>query len=122
LPWSSANSRLPSTKAQAALPPHGQYVQAPSAHVWIWYALARACAETGRDADALAGFERVTTSGYERANQPIEYVRSLYFVAKLYEKRGDTAKARDAYRRFVGYWKNGDIDRGRVAEAEAKLR
>ena len=31
-------------------------------------------------------------------------------------------KAREAYRRFVGFWKDGDIDRERIAEAERKLR
>ena len=34
----------------------------------------------------------------------------------------DSAKAREMYRRFVGYWKDGDLDRERVAEAEKKLR
>jgi hypothetical protein len=30
-------------------------------------------------------------------------------------------RARASYRRFVGYWKDGDLDRERVAEAQQKL-
>jgi tetratricopeptide (TPR) repeat protein/TolB-like protein/predicted Ser/Thr protein kinase len=110
------------TKAQATLSPRGQYVQAPNVHASVWYALARAYAESGRDAEAIPWFERVAAATYERSGQPVEYVRSFYFLGGLYEKRGDAAKAREAYRRFAGYWTNGDVDRGRVAEAESKLR
>ncbi|HUE85312.1 MAG TPA: hypothetical protein VMO26_04475 [Vicinamibacterales bacterium] len=52
---------------------------------------------------------------------PELYVRSFYQLGRRYEANGDTAKAVDAYRRFVGYWRNGDMDRERVAEAERKL-
>jgi hypothetical protein len=63
----------------------------------------------------------VTSSGSEHARYPVQFVRSFYFLGTLHEKRGDMAKARDAYRRFVRYWKDGDLDRERVAEAERKL-
>jgi hypothetical protein len=66
-------------------------------------------------------FERVATSGYERVTSPVPFVRSFYFLGQLYEKRGDTVEAREAYRRFVGYWKDGDLDRDRIAEAQNKL-
>jgi len=32
-----------------------------------------------------------------------------------------SGKAGEAYRRFVGYWKDGDLDRDRVAEAQRKI-
>ena len=65
---------------------------------------------------------RVADAGFERFSSPIEYVRSWYFLGKIHERRGDARKAREAYRRFVGYWKDGDLDRDRVAEVEQKLR
>ncbi|HXG87111.1 MAG TPA: hypothetical protein VNJ02_02155 [Vicinamibacterales bacterium] len=50
----------------------------------------------------------------------MSFVRSFYFLGQLHETRGDHIKARDAYRRFAGYWKDGDLDRERVAEAQRK--
>jgi hypothetical protein len=43
-------------------------------------------------------------------------------LGKLRETRGDTAGAREAYRRFVSYWKDGTLDHDHVAEAQAKIR
>lgn len=49
-------------------------------------------------------------------------MRSFYFVGMLRDREGNVTGAREASRRVVGYWKHGDLDRQRVAEAEAKLR
>ena len=76
----------------------------------------------GRSKEAEPWFTRVTASGHEHAAQPLEYVRSFYHLAKLHEETGDLTRAREAYRRFVGDRKDGDLDRERVAEAERKLR
>ena len=37
------------------------------------------------------------------------------------EERGDSAKAREYYQRFVDFWGDGDLDRERVEEARGKL-
>jgi hypothetical protein len=42
-------------------------------------------------------------------------------MGKIYEKRGEMERAREYYRRLLEYWKDGDIDRDRVAEARATL-
>lgn len=110
------------SKAQAGLPPRGFNVIAPGQHVVIWFALGEAHMGAGRPADAEPWFTRVATSGFEHAFQPLEFVRSFYHLGKIHEHAGDMTKAREAYRRFVGYWKDGDFDRDRVAEAERKLR
>jgi tetratricopeptide (TPR) repeat protein len=107
--------------AHASLPARGN-APGQNPHVPIWYALGEAFLAAGRDRDAATSFERVTEAGYERFAWPIEYVRSFYFLGTIHEKGGDTIKAREAYRRFVGYWKNGDLDRDRIAEVEQKLR
>jgi cytochrome c-type biogenesis protein CcmH/NrfG len=49
---------------------------------------------------------------------PIQYVRSFYFLARIAQQNGDTTKALENYRRFAGYWKDGDIDRDRVRESQ----
>ena len=48
-------------------------------------------------------------------------VRSFDFLGKIHENRGEMDKAREYYRRFYEYWKDGDMDRERVAEAKSKL-
>lgn len=51
-----------------------------------------------------------------------EYVRSFFFLGQIAEKRGDRAKAKEYFGRFVSLWKDGDLDRDRVKEAEQKTR
>jgi tetratricopeptide (TPR) repeat protein len=111
----------PLQDAQAALPPRAGLVVGQSPHVLIWSSLGRALFESGRAADALPWFQKVASSGFEHVREPIEFVRSFYYLGRIYEQQGDMTKARDAYRRFVGYWKDGDLDRERIAEAQRKI-
>ena len=62
----------------------------------------------------------VVDAGYFRLYMPIEYVRSFYYLGQIAERQGDAAKAREHYRRFLFYWKDGDIDRDKVADAIKK--
>jgi tetratricopeptide (TPR) repeat protein/predicted Ser/Thr protein kinase len=89
--------------------------------VTIWFDLGSAYLAAGRHDDALKQFEKVAYAGNERWATPIQYVRSFQRLATLHEKRGDRAKAHEMYRRFVGYWKDGDLDRDQIAEAQRKL-
>ncbi|MGD8816869.1 MAG: tetratricopeptide repeat protein, partial [Acidobacteriota bacterium] len=50
--------------------------------------------------------------------EPIATVRAHWYLGKIYEARGDTARARERYQRFVDYWGAGDIDGERVEYAE----
>ena len=112
------------TDAQAALTPrmaNPTVATVGSQHVLIWATLGQALFDAGRAAEALPWFERVATSGTEHIRQPIPYVRSFYFLGRIYELQGNAAKSREAYKRFVGYWKDGDLDRDRVAEAQRKI-
>jgi len=108
-------------EAQAALSPRGTNVLARSPHVPIWSALGQALFQAGRPRDAQPWFQKVSESVYEHTFEPIDFVRSFYFLGRIYEQQGDMTKARDAYRRFVGYWKDGDLDRERIAEAQRKI-
>jgi tetratricopeptide (TPR) repeat protein/predicted Ser/Thr protein kinase len=116
----AASAIKPLQDAAAALTPRGP---GPGArwHLPIWSALGQALFEAGRPVDARPWFEKVAGSGYERARQPIDFVRSFYFLGRIYEQQGDAAKARESYKRFVNYWKDGDLDRDRIAEAQRKI-
>jgi tetratricopeptide (TPR) repeat protein/TolB-like protein/predicted Ser/Thr protein kinase len=86
----------------------------------VWFALGSAYLAQGQDDQADRRFARLV-SGAERVAYPIEYVRSLYFLGQIADRRGDHARAAEYYRQFVGYWGQGDVDRDRVADAQAKL-
>jgi tetratricopeptide (TPR) repeat protein len=88
--------------------------------VWIWFDLGSALLAAGRDDDAAKRFQLIVDRS-ERLYFPIEYVRSLYFLAQIAERRADRPKAREYYQRFVDFWGDGDIDRERVAEARRKI-
>jgi TolB-like protein/tetratricopeptide (TPR) repeat protein/predicted Ser/Thr protein kinase len=86
----------------------------------LWFALGSAYLAAGNDAEAEKRFSRLT-SGLERVIYPIQYVRSLYFLAQIADRRGDHARARDYYQQFLNYWGDGDVDRDKVADAKAKI-
>ncbi len=107
-------------QAQAMLPAHG-LVASGAPHVPIWFALASAYRAAGKDMEAARWYQRVADSGYEHVYSPIPYIRSFYFLGTIAEKQGNGEKARQDHQRFLDYWKNGDIDRERVAEAARKV-
>ena len=78
--------------------------------------------EAGNRSAATEAFRKIVTFTVERVQYPVEYVRSFYFLGRLAEESGDTAKAKEYYGRFAGYWRDGDMDRDRVKEALAKSR
>jgi ATP/maltotriose-dependent transcriptional regulator MalT len=51
-----------------------------------------------------------------------DYARALYLLAQIHERRGESARAREQYARFVDLWRDGDLNRDWVAAAEKKLR
>jgi tetratricopeptide (TPR) repeat protein/TolB-like protein/predicted Ser/Thr protein kinase len=75
----------------------------------------------GNHAEAAAQFDRIVKGGTQRVNNPTEFVRSLYFLGQISERKGERDKARDYYRRFVQYWGDGEMDRDRVADAKKKM-
>jgi tetratricopeptide (TPR) repeat protein len=108
-------------RAQAALSPRGTVLPPPE-HVPIWFALGEAYMGAGQPRNAEVWFQKVADAGTERAFQPLQFVRSFYYLGRIHEQAGDLTHAREAYRRFVSYWKDGTLDRDRVAEAERKIR
>ena len=97
-------------------------MNAPSPHVPIWFALASAYRIAGKDAEAARWFQRVADSGYEHIYALADSVRQeLLFPRRHRREQGSLEKARPYYQRFLDYWKNGDIDRDRMAEAARKI-
>jgi tetratricopeptide (TPR) repeat protein len=108
-------------KAASTLSPRGIRGQTVPQHVPIWYSLASAHLAAGNKTEAAEWFQRVTDSTTEHIDWPIPYVRSFYFLGGIHENQGDMDKARESYQRFLQFWKDGDMDRGRVKEALSKI-
>jgi serine/threonine protein kinase/tetratricopeptide (TPR) repeat protein len=104
------------TQAEALLPARTS-MGPPASQPPLWFDLGSALVAAGRDAEAARRFERLIT-GIERIHHPLEFVRSLYFLGQIAERRGDMPKARTYYQRFISYWGDGDLDRERVAHAK----
>jgi len=114
-------------QAEAMLPGHGLRLFRPWTgfrtaypYLVIWFDLGTAYVAAGNDAEAAVRFQRIVDS-IERREYPLQYVRSLYFLGQIAERRGDREKARTWYQRFVDCWGHGDIDRERIADAKKKL-
>ena len=88
--------------------------------VSVSLSLGEAYLAAGKLEEAEARFRNVAASGDRRTYSPVDYVRSLYFLGQTAERRGNADKAREYYRKFLEYWRDGDMDRDRVAEAAKK--
>jgi hypothetical protein len=96
-------------------------IKMDSGPVEIRYALARTALENGDSDEARQALRAVVDAGPARVMTPVPYVRSLALLAALEEKAGRTADARKLYERYLGYWKDGQIDRAEVARAGQRL-
>src|SRR3989441_511705 len=88
------------------------------------FLLGRAYERAGQPDSALAVYERaVTTPGYLRAFEEQATLGPTYRrLGELYDERGDTARARDYYGRFVELWKDADAElQPSVREVRQKL-
>ena len=88
-------------------------------HVPLWYALGQAELAAGRPEAAAEWFRRVAESGAEHLQQPVLFVRSFRRLGEIYRALGDGERAAEADGRFLGYWRDGDLDRQQVEEAAA---
>ncbi len=106
------------SRAEAGLP---DPLFAEKGGVLLLFHLGVAYWEAGDREEAALRFQRIIDAELPRAMQPIPYVRSFYFLGSYYKEKGDHEKARENFERFLSYWKDGSLDRGRVAEATAFL-
>ena len=83
-------------------------------------------AQAGMVDSALAQYERYRETPYGRRqmNGPdvLLGAEGYEVLAQMYEKKGDAAKASEAYRIMIELWKNADpVFQPRVAEARRRL-
>jgi tetratricopeptide (TPR) repeat protein len=96
-------------------------LQMDEAPVQIRYALARSALAAGEPEEARKALVAVVEAGPSRVMTPVPYVRSLALLAAIEEKAGRTADARRLYERYLGYWKDGQIDCAEVLRAGQRL-
>ena len=108
-------------RASLSLPPRSAVPGGSSHHTPIRFRLGEAYTAARRPQDAARAYQQIIDSQYERWAWPVEYVRSFYLLGQVQEQLGNRTAARDAYARFVKYWKDGDLDREWVANAIKKL-
>ncbi|MCP4662655.1 MAG: tetratricopeptide repeat protein, partial [bacterium] len=100
-------------QAQGLLAPRGveiHWYTMPD-HVPIWSALGEAELTAGNPEAALAWFRKVAESGAEHIEFPVPWVRSFYFLGRIHLQRGETDAARRSFERFLGFWRDADLDR-----------
>jgi len=111
--WSAAIQFLEA--AFEGMPPREQLGN--SRRTGMHYALGAAYYETGNLEAAEDNFlNALETPG--RIYDPVPAVRSLWYLGRIYEDRGDDRRATEYYRRFIDFWGAGDIDEDRVEHAE----
>jgi len=111
--WSAAIQFLEA--AFEGMPPREQLGN--SQRTGLHYALGAAYYETGNLEAAEDNFlNALEMPG--RIYDPVPTVRSLWYLGRIYEERGDDRRATEYYRRFIDFWGAGDIDEDRVEHAE----
>jgi tetratricopeptide (TPR) repeat protein/TolB-like protein len=106
-------------RAAALLPEATVENKAPTAR--IYFTLGRAALEDGKPEEARQAFDRVVGGGMERLWEPVVYVRSLAYLARLEELAGRTEQARRLYALYLDHWAEGEIDRAEIAAARERL-
>jgi Tfp pilus assembly protein PilF len=114
-----AAARAALAKAARLAPLEGMQMDGEA--VEIRYALALAALEDGGVEQARQALRKVVGAGPARVRTPVVFVRSLALLASLEEKAGRSTDARKLYERYLGYWKDGQIDRAEVARAGRRL-
>ena len=87
----------------------------------VWFFLGEAYLDAGKPELAEERFLKVSRMAADRLQSPTAYIRSLYYLGRIYEERGEMNKAKQHYGRFVHYWGEGDLDRDRVEHARSFL-
>ncbi|HEX7917947.1 MAG TPA: hypothetical protein VF454_01015 [Gemmatimonadales bacterium] len=78
----------------------------------------------GNDDSTLAALEPVVNSIYTRdqTSDALSYGPALNRLGEIYEAKGEKAKAREYYQRFVDLWRSADPNfQPRVAEAKRRI-
>jgi tetratricopeptide (TPR) repeat protein len=109
---------------QEAIREYRAWYAADNCAVCGLFYLARAYEQAGAVDSAIAVYERaVNTPGLTRLYEEAPTLALTYKrLGELYDKRGDAARARDYYGRFVDLWKNADAElQPQVRDVRARI-
>jgi len=84
----------------------------------VFYARGKAYGEAGRYAEAQQDLQK--TLEFKRNGPDVLLVIAQLELGRLYQKQGDTAKARIAYQNFLAAWKDADPDLPLLHEARTE--
>jgi tetratricopeptide (TPR) repeat protein/predicted Ser/Thr protein kinase len=82
---------------------------------------ARAYYENGQLDKAIAEYERKVNFDPQSDDRRLVHPKYRYLLAKLYEEKGEAAKAKASYEKFLELWKDADPDLPEVADAKERL-
>jgi tetratricopeptide (TPR) repeat protein len=83
--------------------------------------LGRAYLENGDIDGAIAFYEKKITFDPQSKERRLIHPKYRYLLGKLYEKKGDAAKAIEQYERFLELWKDADPGLPELADAKKRL-
>ena len=83
--------------------------------------LAQAYYEAGEMDKARETYNRINRLTLGRLWWGDIYVKSFYMLGKIWEQKGDTAKATEHYEKYLDHWKDADPGIPEVADARKRL-
>ncbi len=89
-------------------------------HIFFMEPLAQAHFRSGDLDKALEEYEKINSLTTGRMIAGNLYATSFYMLGKIYEEKGNTAKAIESYEKFLDLWK--DADPGYIEVEDAKTR
>ena len=91
------------------------------AHALFYEPLALAYYKSGDLARAQEQYDKIAQLTTGRLGYGDIYVKSFYMRGKIAEQKGDRARARENYERFLDLWKDADPGLPEVEDAKARL-
>jgi len=83
--------------------------------------LARAYHENGQLDEAIAEYEQKINFDPQSENRRLIHPKYHYLLAKLYEEKGEVAKAIENYKKFLELWKDADPGLPELEDAKKRL-
>jgi serine/threonine protein kinase/tetratricopeptide (TPR) repeat protein len=93
----------------------------PDEQAFFLDGLASAYHKAGDLAKSVEEYERITSLTSGRMGYGDIYAKAFYMLGKIAESRGEKAKARELYRKFLELWKDADPGIPEVEDARKRL-